>query len=160
MHDLAGRWIRRTHGCSLCGREEEPIMAGCYSLADKKLILPVAKLLRHTHIGLIRQCRVDVGTFAQIEVAVLGGGALAGLTAGCGEHSLGLEPEPTPGWQQGRGLRLDPVDDGDVDIGFAGPGQVLHRLEDGAILDDVVQAADAGLVVADVLRADQASTAG
>ena len=47
-----------------------------------------------------------------------------------------------------------------MDVGFAGPGLVVHGFDDGAGLDDVVEAADAGLVVADVLRADEAGAAG
>jgi hypothetical protein len=47
-----------------------------------------------------------------------------------------------------------------VDVGFAGPRLVVHGFKDGAGLGDVVEAADAGLVVADVLGADQSGAAG
>ena len=56
-------------------------------------------------------------------------------------------------------MGLGPVGDGDVDVGFAGPRLVVHGFEDGAGLDDVVEAADAGLVVANVLGADQPGAA-
>lgn len=43
---------------------------------------------------------------------------------------------------------------------LAGPGLVVYGLDDRAGFDDMVQSADAGLVVADVLRADQSGAAG
>ena len=57
-------------------------------------------------------------------------------------------------------LGLHPIDDRDVDVGFAGPGLVVDGFDDRAAGGDVVEAADAGLVVADVLRADQPRPAG
>jgi hypothetical protein len=55
---------------------------------------------------------------------------------------------------------FDPIGNRDVDVCFARPGLVVDRFNNRAAGGDVVQAADAGLVVADVLRADLAGSAG
>ena len=73
----------------------------------------------------------------------------------------GLEPQAAGFGQQGGFLRLDPVGDGDVDVGLAATRAGCRRLRRSCrSAHDVVEAADAGVVVADVLRADQSGAAG
>src|ERR1035441_6590904 len=46
-----------------------------------------------------------------------------------------------------------------MDVGFAGPRLVVYCLHNGSSLGYVIQAADAGLVVADVLSSNQTGAA-
>ena len=117
--------------------------------------------MRCTHVSLVGERRIDAVALAEIQFVFLArraGAAFAQLLGGGG--GFDLEPELARLRQQRGILRLHPVGDGDVDVGFAGPRLVFHGFDDRAGLDDVVESADAGLVVADVLRADEAGAAG
>src|SRR5438128_1021732 len=108
---------------------------------------------RTTKIDFVGQRGVDEITFPVIEIVVADGSA-SRLYRG-----LHFEPEAARLREQAGILCLDPVGNRDVNFGFAGPRLVLNGFDDGAGLDNVVESADTGLVVADVLCADESGTA-
>ena len=101
---------------------------------------------RPGHIRPIRKRRDEVAALAHVELVLLARWAFPAFPFR-GPRRFCLEPKPACLRQQGRVLGLNPVGDGDVDIGFVGPRLVLDRLDDGAILDDVVEPATRDLLL-------------
>src|SRR6266566_6579556 len=100
--------------------------------------------------------RVDLVALSAIELILFGRWATATPAKLLrSRRRLNFEPE-LPRFRHERGvLRLYPVGNGDMDVGFARPWLVLHGFDDRAGLHDVIESADEGLVVADILRADK-----